>query len=205
MHLTIINCSWIISFPEQDFKFKKIRISNRVFQGLQINAECQTAASGFECHYVCGALSNSAPPHMHGQPVPGTSIMLKIQLYPQGWGGNLHLCGRPHLSCASTKIPLPVAKLGNEIRRKQLGFGHPQAYSVVASDISSVLTGRQEDDRASSAQVNSPSFLPSENSFLRKALYKCTWTCCCLFMSRQPPITGDLQDFLKAQQTFSLF
>lgn len=89
---------------------------------------------------------------------PGTSTMLKIQLYPQGWSGNLHLSGRAHLSCVSTKISLPVAKLDKEIQRLQMGFEHPQAYCVVTSYISSVLTGRQEDHYASSAQVNFPHF-----------------------------------------------
>lgn len=50
---------------------------------------------------------------MQGEPGPETSIMLKIQLYPQGRGGNLHLSGSPHLSCASTKIP--AAKLGKQM------------------------------------------------------------------------------------------
>lgn len=92
---------------------------------MQINAACQSAVPGFEYHYVCGAPSNSPPSHMQGEPGPGTSIMLKIQLYPQRWGGNLHLSGRPHLSCASTKIPLPVAKLGKQIQRMQMDFEHP--------------------------------------------------------------------------------
>lgn len=146
---------------------------------MQINTDCQSAASGFACHCVCGAPSNSPPPAMQGEPGPGTSSMLKIQLYPQGRAGNLHLSGSPHLSCASTKIP--VAKLGKQMQRLQMGFEHPQAYCVVASDITSDLTGRQEDHCASSAQVNYPSFLPRENSFPVKALHKCTWTHCCLF------------------------
>lgn len=78
---------------------------------------------------------------MQGQPVPGTSIVLKIQLYPQGWGENLHLFGMPHLSCASTKIPLPVA--GKQIWKMQLGFEQPQAYSVFTSDFFQFCLNRE--------------------------------------------------------------
>lgn len=112
------------------------------------------------------------PTHPHSICKESQALGLPSHFHPpQGWGENLPLSGRPHLSYVSAKIPLPVAKFGKQVQRMQIGFEHPQGYCVVTSDISSILAGRQKDHCASSAQVNSSSFLPREDSFFIKGIY----------------------------------
>lgn len=145
------------------------------------------------------------PTHPHPTCKENQALGLPLCFHPpQGRGENLHLSGRPHLSYASTTTCSQIWQ-GNSENTNRFWtppsllccyFWH-QFYLDRKTKRSLHLLHRGKFLLISAKG----GLIPYKRNLF---LYKCTWTCCCLLQWGKTPITGDLQDFLKAQQTFSL-